>query len=153
MCAKCKGAGNRCHGRNGQTKPLLAALSASKCVCLANKESIIVGAKLVSQVLSRTESAIIPVDSEHSALFQLLLRERREDVKGLVLTASGGPFLNLDAKKFDNIAPEQAVKHPRWNMGAKISVDSATLVNKGLELAEAYWLFGFAAENRRSGSP
>jgi len=127
-------------------RSVLAALSAGKRVALANKESLVAAGALVQKILERSGGHIIPVDSEHSALFQALLGHNRSDVASLILTASGGPFLNTPEEKFSKIQPEEAVKHPKWNMGSKISVDSATLVNKALELIEASWLFGVPEE-------
>lgn len=123
-------------------KPVLAALEAGKLVALANKESLVAGGSLVKKALDQNSGSIIPVDSEHSALFQALQGERSEDISRLILTASGGPFLNRSRKELSAITPEQAVKHPRWNMGPKISIDSATMFNKALEVIEAYWLYG-----------
>ena len=122
---------------------MLSALKAGKRVALANKESLVAAGMLVREVIESVPGAeIIPVDSEHSALFQALSGEKWSNCSSLILTASGGPFLNTPKERFHSITPQEAVKHPRWNMGAKISVDSATLVNKALELIEAHFLFG-----------
>jgi 1-deoxy-D-xylulose-5-phosphate reductoisomerase len=123
-----------------------AALSAGKGVALANKESMVVAGRLLTGIAAATGAALLPIDSEHAALHQALRAGRPEEVERLVLTASGGPFLRRDRATFDSIRPAEALKHPTWSMGAKITVDSATLVNKGLELIEAHWLFGVPAE-------
>ena len=122
-------------------EPTLSALKAGKTVALANKEALVVGGDLIREVRVQTGGRILPVDSEHSALFQVLKGQRRREVSRLILTASGGPFLRMPRERFPEITPEEALKHPRWNMGAKISVDSATLMNKGLEVIEAHYLF------------
>ena len=121
-----------------------AAIAAKKSVLLANKESLVCAGELLTNLLSHNETTsrqLIPLDSEHSAIFQLLEGAGRSDPEKLILTASGGPFLKTPISDFGSITPEMAVKHPRWNMGAKISVDSASMVNKALELIEARWLF------------
>jgi 1-deoxy-D-xylulose-5-phosphate reductoisomerase len=124
-------------------RSVLAGISAGKKIALANKESLVAGADLVRSALNKhPQASLIPVDSEHAALFQCLLGISRNDVASLVLTASGGPFRELPQEQFAQVTPAQAVKHPRWNMGAKISIDSATLVNKALELIEACVLYG-----------
>ncbi|NMC62567.1 MAG: 1-deoxy-D-xylulose-5-phosphate reductoisomerase [SAR324 cluster bacterium] len=120
---------------------VLAALHAKKRVALANKESVVCGGALLDSALDKG-GIIVPVDSEHSSLFNCLRGLRNDDVSRLVLTASGGPFLNTPIEKLSSISPAEAVRHPRWNMGAKISVDSATMMNKALEIIEAYWLYG-----------
>lgn len=122
-------------------RPVEAALRAGRRVLLANKESLVCAGAHLTQLASAKGGQLIPIDSEHSAIFQLLEGRGRDDLEELILTASGGPFWRLDAATLSEVTPEQAVKHPRWNMGAKISVDSATLVNKALELIEAAWLF------------
>ena len=121
----------------------MAALAEGIDVALANKESLVVGGELVMQLAEATGAHLIPVDSEHSALFQLLRQERPGFVDTLVLTASGGPFRGRDAESLREVGPADALAHPTWDMGGKISVDSATLMNKGLELIEAHHLFGF----------
>lgn len=121
--------------------PTMAAIKAGKTIALANKETMVVAGELVCKEAIRSGSKILPVDSEHSALFQSLEGHKRHDVKRLILTASGGPFLKTPASEFSKITPEMALKHPRWSMGAKITIDSATLMNKGLEVIEAHWLF------------
>ncbi|MFN3921224.1 MAG: 1-deoxy-D-xylulose-5-phosphate reductoisomerase [Caldimicrobium sp.] len=127
--------------------PTYYALAKGKRVALANKECIIAAGPLLKDIAHKKGGKIIPVDSEHSALFQLLSCEKRAYVKKLILTASGGPFLNWDKKDFDKITPEIALKHPTWQMGAKITIDSATLMNKGFEVLEAKELFDFPPSN------
>ena len=127
----------------------LAAVEAGKRVALANKESLVAAGALVEAAQARAGALILPVDSEHSALFQALQGHRRGDLHELILTASGGPFLHTPQDQLARITPAQAVKHPRWSMGAKISVDSATLVNKALELIEAHWLFSVPEQSIR----
>lgn len=127
-------------------QPVVSAIEADKQVALANKESIVCAGSFLKKLLEKSKASIVPVDSEHSAIFQALQGERHSDIAHLTLTASGGPFLNLSPSQLKQITPDQAVKHPRWNMGAKISIDSATMMNKALELIEAYWLFGVEAE-------
>ncbi|MEC7893532.1 MAG: 1-deoxy-D-xylulose-5-phosphate reductoisomerase, partial [Pseudomonadota bacterium] len=126
----------------------LAAVSAGKCLLLANKESLIMSGKLFMDTAKRNNADIIPIDSEHNAIFQCLAETRSglsstdgRFVDKLVLTASGGPFLNTPKKALAKVTPEQACAHPKWSMGRKISVDSASLMNKGLELIEASFLF------------
>jgi 1-deoxy-D-xylulose-5-phosphate reductoisomerase len=121
--------------------PTLAAIRAQKRIALANKESLVVAGALLKQEASKSRSVIIPVDSEHNALYQLLEGRPRDHVETLVLTASGGPLLRRPELPLDQVTPEIAVAHPNWKMGPKISVDSATLMNKGLELIEACFLF------------
>ena len=123
------------------TAPLLAALDTGKTVALANKESIVCAGKFVKAVSTGKKGHIIPVDSEQSAIFQCLAAGRREDVSRLILTASGGPFREYSVQQLETVTPEQALRHPTWNMGRKITVDSATLFNKGLEVMEASYLF------------
>jgi 1-deoxy-D-xylulose-5-phosphate reductoisomerase len=124
----------------------LAAAGAGKRIALANKESMVAGGELVNKTLHEGGGELIPVDSEHSAIFQCLGAGRRKDIKRLILTSSGGPFRAYPAEKFAEITVEQALKHPTWNMGRKITIDSATLMNKGLEIIEAVFLFGIPAE-------
>jgi 1-deoxy-D-xylulose-5-phosphate reductoisomerase len=121
--------------------PVLACLEKGKTVALANKESLVAGGDLIRALLKEKGGAIIPVDSEHSALFQVLQGEVISDVSKIILTASGGPFWRWQASEFASITPAQAVQHPNWSMGTKISIDSATLMNKALELIEAAFLF------------
>jgi 1-deoxy-D-xylulose-5-phosphate reductoisomerase len=127
-------------------KPTLAAAHAGKRILLANKEALVVGGDLLTNVISLSGGSLVPIDSEHSAIFQCLPRKREawpQDVQRLVLTASGGPFLRTPLAEMARATPEQAVAHPNWVMGRKISVDSATMMNKGLEVIEAHYLFGF----------
>ncbi|MAS54194.1 MAG: 1-deoxy-D-xylulose-5-phosphate reductoisomerase, partial [Pimelobacter sp.] len=127
-------------------RPTLAAAESGKTIALANKESLVVAGALVRDAAARSGAVVIPVDSEHSALFQCLVGEPEGCVDRLVLTASGGPFRERPASTFGAITPAEAVAHPNWSMGAKISVDSATMMNKGLEVIEARWLFGVDAD-------
>jgi 1-deoxy-D-xylulose-5-phosphate reductoisomerase len=122
--------------------PTLSAIAAGKNIALANKETLVMAGDIVIEQAELNDVAILPIDSEHSAIFQCIEGNRREDVDKIFLTASGGPFLNLPEKEFNKIKPKDALKHPNWNMGQKISVDSATLMNKGLEAIEAKCLFG-----------
>ncbi|MGD8833758.1 MAG: 1-deoxy-D-xylulose-5-phosphate reductoisomerase [Desulfobacteraceae bacterium] len=122
-------------------EPTLAAISAGKDIAIANKETLVMAGALVIAAAERKGVRMLPIDSEHSAIFQCLQGHRRQDLKKIFLTASGGPFLNESAEAFDRISPEDALKHPNWEMGAKITIDSATLMNKGLEVIEAKWLF------------
>jgi len=126
--------------------PTMAAIRSGKRLALANKETLVVAGKLVMEAARSYGVDIIPIDSEHSAIFQVLKGQRKEDVSRLILTASGGPFLNYDSKRLMNITPEEALKHPVWKMGKKITIDSATLMNKGLEVIEAHWLFNLPPE-------
>lgn len=121
--------------------PVLEALQAGKQVALANKETLVVGGALVKRALSQGEGQLLPVDSEHSAIFQCLVGEEERNVEQIVLTASGGPFRTRSADTFDDITVSEALDHPNWSMGAKITIDSATMMNKGLEVIEAKWLF------------
>ena len=124
--------------------PVHFAISKGKRVLLANKESYVVAGEYLNNLCSQTGATIFPIDSEHSAIHQCLANtENMSDVSKIILTGSGGPFLNKDISEFTSITPEQAVNHPVWNMGKKISVDSSTLMNKGLEVIEARWLFGY----------
>ena len=127
-------------------KPLLFALRAGKRVAIANKESLVCGGDLVKEVRKQGGGELLPVDSEQSALFQCLQNGRRDEVEKLILTASGGPFFRRPRAELGGITPAEAVKHPTWSMGRKISLDSATLMNKGLEVMEASRLFDFPGE-------
>ena len=130
--------------------PTLAAARAGKTLYLANKETLVVSGSLFMQTAAQSGARILPVDSEHNAIYQVLPPEKgylkHNGVQSIILTASGGPFLHTDLVDFPAITPEQAVKHPNWQMGRKISVDSATMMNKGLELIEAHWLFNCPPE-------
>jgi len=122
-------------------RPTLAAVEAGKKVALANKESLVVAGPLIQYAAQKSGAHIIPVDSEHSGVFQCLKKEKKENIKKVVLTASGGPFFHTSTEEMKNKTPEEALEHPRWKMGEKVTIDSATLMNKGLELIEARWLF------------
>ncbi|MDM8523606.1 1-deoxy-D-xylulose-5-phosphate reductoisomerase [Desulfococcaceae bacterium HSG8] len=126
--------------------PTLAAIDAGKDIALANKETLVMAGEIVMKQALEKKVKILPVDSEHSAIFQCLSGQRREDMDKILLTASGGPFLNKPSGEFANIKPGDALKHPTWQMGKKITIDSATLMNKGLEVIEAKWLFGVSHE-------
>jgi 1-deoxy-D-xylulose-5-phosphate reductoisomerase len=126
--------------------PTLNAITNGKAVALANKETLVVAGDIVMQKAVEHRAPIIPVDSEHSAIFQCLLGETRNKVNNIILTASGGPFLGRKPNYLVNIKREHALQHPNWNMGAKITIDSATLMNKGLEMIEAKWLFNLQPE-------
>lgn len=121
---------------------VLAALKAGKDVALASKEILVMGGAFVMEEVAKSSGRLLPIDSEHNALFQCLQGERPEDIDRLILTASGGPFRTRPLDQMATITPEDALRHPNWNMGPKITVDSATMANKGLELIEARWLFG-----------
>jgi 1-deoxy-D-xylulose-5-phosphate reductoisomerase len=122
--------------------PTLAAITAGKDIALANKEVLVMAGELVMAEARERNVKIMPVDSEHSAIFQCLAGHRSEDVRRIILTASGGPFLRLPGEDLAVVTPQQALQHPRWHMGPKITIDSATLMNKGFEVIEAAWLFG-----------
>ncbi len=122
--------------------PTLNALRNRKTLAMANKESLVIAGDLVSSIALETGTAIIPVDSEHSAIFQCLMGEFNNPVKKVVLTASGGPFRGYSKDQLRNVTAKESLAHPNWNMGDKVSIDSATLINKGLEAIEAKWLFG-----------
>ncbi len=126
--------------------PTLAAIKAGKDIALANKETLVTAGSLVMAEVARRKVKLIPVDSEHSAIYQALSGQRRDDVRRLLLTASGGPFRDTPLQQFSSITPKDALAHPNWDMGQKISIDSATMMNKGLEVIEARWLFDFPAE-------
>lgn len=126
--------------------PTLAAIEAGKNIALANKETLVMAGDIVMQQAARQEVQILPIDSEHSAIFQCLQGERKEDVDKILLTASGGPFLSRPQEEFPAITPAEALKHPNWQMGQKITIDSATLMNKGLEVLEAKCLFGVSRQ-------
>jgi 1-deoxy-D-xylulose-5-phosphate reductoisomerase len=127
-------------------KPTLRAVEKGKVIALANKETLVVAGDIVMQKALENRSPIIPVDSEHSAIFQCLVGESRNPVEKIILTASGGPFLGKKPNFLVNVKRDHALQHPNWSMGAKISVDSATLMNKGLEIIEAKWLFNLKPE-------
>ena len=123
--------------------PTLSAIDDKKTIAIATKEILVAAGRIVMSRVEKTGARLVPVDSEHSAIFQLLAGRSKSEVAGLTLTASGGPFLNRPKERFDSITVEEALKHPSWTMGVKITIDSATLVNKGLEVIEAHRLFGF----------
>jgi len=125
---------------------VIAALESGKDVALANKESLVVAGALVLDKAKASGAKLIPVDSEHSAIFQVLQGVSESDLSSIVLTASGGPFRNTPASEFESITPARALKHPQWSMGAKITIDSATMMNKALEVIEARWLFDLKPE-------
>jgi len=127
-------------------KPTLAALRSGKQVLLANKETLVVGGELVAREIARGAKPVWPIDSEHSAIWQSLRSGQASEVSRLILTASGGPFLGWGKEKLEKVTPKQALQHPNWQMGPKVTIDSATLMNKGLEVIEARWLFGFPLE-------
>src|SRR5882724_11325413 len=126
--------------------PTLRALEAGKRVALANKETLVMAGELMTQAARASGAELLPVDSEHNALHQCLRGEKRSEVRRIILTASGGPFRTHDKVTMSRATVAEAMKHPTWNMGAKITIDSATLMNKGLEVIEAHWLFGFTAD-------
>jgi 1-deoxy-D-xylulose-5-phosphate reductoisomerase len=122
-------------------KPTIEAIKAKKPIALANKETLVVAGELITRLADENQVPILPVDSEHSAIFQCLVGEFHNPIEKIYLTASGGPFRGWDRKMLAEVTKEQALKHPNWEMGAKITIDSATLMNKGLEVIEAKWLF------------
>lgn len=124
--------------------PTIAAIRAGKSIALANKETLVVAGELIMELARQHNSKIIPVDSEHSAIFQCLQGEAHNPIEKIYLTASGGPFRGKDFQYLENVTKDQALRHPNWNMGAKITIDSASLMNKGLEMIEARWLFDLA---------
>ncbi|MBW1957438.1 MAG: 1-deoxy-D-xylulose-5-phosphate reductoisomerase [Deltaproteobacteria bacterium] len=126
--------------------PTLAAIEAGKNIALANKETLVMAGEMVIKMAARNRVKIIPIDSEHSAIFQCIAGNRRQDLDKILLTASGGPFLNRPENEFVKIKPRDALNHPTWQMGKKVSIDSATLMNKGLEVIEAKCLFGISQE-------
>ncbi|NIO04438.1 MAG: 1-deoxy-D-xylulose-5-phosphate reductoisomerase [Proteobacteria bacterium] len=126
--------------------PTLSAVKAKKNIALANKESLVMGGKIVMEEARRMGVDILPIDSEHCAIFQSMVGHHREDVHRIILTASGGPFLHYPMEKLENVTPQEALRHPRWEMGKKVTIDSATLMNKGLEIIEAHWLFNIPVE-------
>jgi 1-deoxy-D-xylulose-5-phosphate reductoisomerase len=122
-------------------RPTIAAINAGKKIALANKETLVVAGEIIGRLVRESGSRIIPVDSEHSAIFQCLVGESGNPVEKITLTASGGPFLNWPEELLKNVKPGEALKHPNWDMGSKVTIDSASLMNKGLEVIEAKWLF------------
>ena len=129
-------------------RPTLSAIAAGKTVALANKETLVAGGSIVMEAARQNKVEILPVDSEHSAIFQCLQGcPEKKAVKRLLLTASGGPFFGKTREELEGVTPAQALRHPNWNMGAKVTIDSATLMNKGLEVTEAAWLFGLGPKD------
>src|SRR5579863_3221402 len=126
--------------------PALAAIRAGKDIAVASKEILVMAGEEVTREAAKHKVAILPVDSEHNAIFQCLVGEPARHIRRLILTASGGPFRKTPASELSKVTPAQALKHPTWNMGRKITIDSATLMNKALEIIEARWLFGLRAE-------
>jgi len=122
--------------------PTIAAIKSKKTIALANKETLVVAGKIITALADDNGVRIYPVDSEHSAIFQCLAGEFHNPIEKIYLTASGGPFRGKSKKELEQVTLAQALKHPNWSMGAKITVDSATMMNKGLEMIEAKWLFG-----------
>ena len=127
-------------------RPTISAVNAGKRIALANKETLVVAGEIIRKLMKESGSRIIPVDSEHSAIFQCLAGEAGNPVEKITLTASGGPFLNLTASELQKVKPHEALKHPNWEMGNKVTVDSASLMNKGLEVIEARWLFDLSPD-------
>jgi 1-deoxy-D-xylulose-5-phosphate reductoisomerase len=126
--------------------PTISAIKAKKTIALANKESLVMAGKIIVEEARENGVTILPVDSEHSAIFQVLAGRPKDEVKRIILTASGGPFLNLPYEKMKEVTSKDALHHPTWDMGKKVSIDSASLMNKGLEVIEARWLFGVSTE-------
>lgn len=126
--------------------PTMAAARAGKVILLANKESLVLGGHLIRETCSRTGAVILPVDSEHNAVFQALQGHNFSEVESIIITASGGPFRDKNADFMQSVTPDQALAHPNWSMGAKISIDSATMMNKGLEVIEAHHIFGLSPD-------
>ena len=127
-------------------KPTLSAIQAGKPIALANKETLVAAGDLVTQLAAEKQVPILPVDSEHSAIFQCLAGELNNPIEKIILTASGGPFRTFSQEQLAHVISKEALKHPNWNMGAKITIDSATLMNKGFEMIEAKWLFGLTTD-------
>ncbi len=125
--------------------PTISAIKANKDIALANKETLVVAGELVTELLKKSTSKVVPVDSEHSAIYQCLVGEEPQSVKRLIITASGGPFRTFDAERLNTVTVKDALRHPNWDMGAKITIDSATMLNKAFEIIEAHWLFGIDA--------
>jgi 1-deoxy-D-xylulose-5-phosphate reductoisomerase len=127
-------------------KPTIKALESGKTVALATKEALVVAGELIMRLVKQRNLVLTPIDSEHSAILQCLVGERKENIAKLILTASGGPFLNTEKAALENVSVAEALNHPNWRMGNKVTIDSATLMNKGLEVVEAHWLFGLPPE-------
>lgn len=127
-------------------KPTLEAIKHGKTIALANKETLVVAGEIITQMVKQHNATLIPIDSEHSAIFQCLVGENPKNISRLILTASGGPFLKFTKEQLSNVTVEDALNHPKWKMGSKITIDSATLMNKGLEVIEAHWFFNLPPE-------
>ena len=127
-------------------QPTISAIKAGKTIALSNKETLVVGGELIAQLVLENKAPIVPVDSEHSAIFQCLTGEFNNPVEKIILTASGGPFRTYTKEQLRHVTKYQALKHPNWNMGAKVTIDSASMMNKGFEMIEAKWLFGVEPE-------
>ncbi|MDE6681936.1 MAG: 1-deoxy-D-xylulose-5-phosphate reductoisomerase, partial [Muribaculaceae bacterium] len=123
--------------------PTIKSIKAGKRIALANKETLVVAGEVITSLLAQFDSEIVPVDSEHSAIFQCLMGEKREQATKIILTASGGPFRTKTVKELENVTVADALRHPNWSMGAKVTIDSASMMNKGFEMIEAKWLFNF----------
>ncbi|MSQ78190.1 MAG: 1-deoxy-D-xylulose-5-phosphate reductoisomerase [Flavobacteriaceae bacterium] len=128
-------------------KPVIEAIKSHKTIALANKETLVVAGQLITELAEQYRVSILPVDSEHSAIFQCLVGENPDSIEKLILTASGGPFRGMSRQQLETVTPIHALKHPNWTMGAKVTIDSASLMNKGLEMIEAKWLFGIDVRN------
>ncbi len=128
-------------------RPTVSAIRAGKTIALANKETLVVAGGVIRQLCAEHRVAVLPVDSEHSAIFQCLNGEGHNKPRRILLTASGGPFRNYTAAQLETVTPAQALRHPNWNMGAKITIDSATMLNKGFEMIEAHWLYDVAPQD------
>jgi 1-deoxy-D-xylulose-5-phosphate reductoisomerase len=127
-------------------KPTIRAIQAGKTIALANKETLVIAGELITQLALKHKTPILPVDSEHSAIFQCLMGESNNPVDKIILTASGGPFRTFGLEQLKRVTKNEALKHPNWNMGAKVTIDSASMMNKGFEMIEAKWLFGVKPE-------
>ena len=127
--------------------PTIEAVKRGKKIALANKETLVVAGNLITGLAKKFNSSLIPIDSEHSAIFQCLAGEKEDCIEKIILTASGGPFLNRSKSELDSVTVQEALNHPNWKMGNKITIDSASMMNKGLEVIEAFWLFNVSPEN------
>lgn len=127
-------------------KPTIEGIKRGKRIALANKETLVVAGEIITKLCYENNAELLPVDSEHSAIFQCIVGEESKEINKLILTASGGPFFGKTKKELSNVTVEEALKHPNWNMGSKITIDSATMMNKGLEIIEAHWLFNLKKE-------
>lgn len=127
--------------------PTISAIKAGKTIALSNKETLVVAGELITRLCREHGVSIVPVDSEHSAIFQCLVGESRDEMRKIILTASGGPFRKLSKEQLSNVTPADALKHPNWDMGAKVTIDSASMMNKGFEMIEARWLFDCKPQN------